>query len=137
MLKKFRKFISVPVMMLLIATSTLLYSGYRAQLNQANQTARSAGFELLKSLNILQMIVDAGRYTPDQAASYIAGWTEVLLIEDMASFVSSDVDDAAQALHHLWQQEFEHLDQSSSNNLLTKAIKKTRSSLKSAIHNLH
>ena len=83
------------------------------------------------------MIVDAGRYTPDQAASYIAGWTEVLLIEDMASFVSSDVDDAAQALHHLWQQEFEHLDQSSSNNLLTKAIKKTRSSLKSAIHNLH
>jgi len=137
MLKKFRKFISVPVMMLLIATSTLLYSGYRAQLNQANQTARSAGFELLKSLNTLQMIVDAGRYTPDQAASYIAGWTEVLLIEDMASFVSSDVDDAAQALHHLWQQEFEHLDQSSSNNLLTKAIKKTRSSLKSAIHNLH
>jgi len=137
MLKKFRNFISVPVMMLLIATSTLLYSGYRAQLNQANQTARSAGFELLKSLNTLQMIVDAGRYTPDQAASYIAGWTEVLLIEDMASFVSSDVDDAAQALHHLWQQEFEHLDQSSSNNLLTKAIKKTRSSLKSAIHNLH
>ena len=137
MLKKLRTFISVQMMMLLIAISTLLYSGYRAQLNQANQTARSAGFELLKSLNTLQMIVDTGRYTPEQAPNYIAGWTEILLVEDMASFVSLDVDNSAQDLHTLWQKEFEHLDQNRSNVLLTQAIKKTRNSLKSAIRDLH
>ena len=137
MLKKLRTFISVPVMLLFIAISTLLYSGYRAQLTQANQTARAAGFELLKSLNTLQMIVDAGRYTPEDSPNYIAGWAEVLLVEDMASFVSADLDDSAQALHVLWQQEFEHLDQNRSNRLLTQAIKKTRSSLKRAIYNLH
>jgi len=124
-------------MMLLIAISTLLYSGYRAQLNQENQTARLAGFELLKSLNRLQMMVDSSRYTQDNAPSYIEGWTEVLLVEDMAGFVSVDVNQQAKVLHHLWQGEFENLEDKQTNYDLTEAIKKTRISLKSAIHNLH
>ncbi|MGB5965868.1 MAG: hypothetical protein WBF77_10580 [Sulfurimonadaceae bacterium] len=69
-MKTIRNYLTVPVMMLLIAAVTLIYTGYRAQLNQENQTARSAGFEVLKALNELQMIADAHRYTPDEAPKF-------------------------------------------------------------------
>ena len=124
-------------MMLVIATMTLLYSGYRAELNQENQTARSAGFELLKALNELQMIVDAHRYTPKTAPSYLKGWTQILLIDDMSDFIAPSVETQADILHNSWQKNFEQLQTDDANIALTSAIKTTRSSLKEAIQNLH
>ena len=124
-------------MMLVIATMTLLYSGYRAELNQENQTARSAGFELLKALNNLQMIVDAHRYTPETAPNYLTGWTQVLLIDDMSDFIAPSVEIEAGLLHSSWQKNFEQLQTDDANIALTSAIRTTRSSLKEAIQNLH
>ena len=124
-------------MMLLIAVTTLLYSGYRAQINQANQTARSAGFEVLKSLNRLQMIIDAQRYTSEDKPSFLEGWTQVLLIDDMSAFIAPKVQKQATILHQRWQNNFESLQTKKSNLLLTEQINTTRSTLKLAIHNLH
>jgi len=94
-------------MMLMIAVTTLLYSGYRAQLNQENQTARSAGFEILKSLNELQMISDAYRYTPEHHPSFLDGWTQVLLIDDMSAFVAPSVAEHAEILHQQYKEHFD------------------------------
>ena len=124
-------------MMLLIATSTLVYTGYRAQLNQENQTARSAGFEVLKSLNELQMIIDAHRYTPERAPGYLKGWTQILLIDDMSGFIAPSVNQQAKALHQHWQENFEQLHTDKANTEMTAAIDATRISLKEAIQNLH
>lgn len=137
MIKTIRSFLSVPVMILLIAVTTLLYSGYRAQRNQANQTARSAGFELLKSLNELQMIADAYRYTPEHRPSFLDGWTQVLLIDDMSEFIAPEVAQHAAALHHAWKENFESLQSAQANTSITSEIKETRRSLKKAIQNLH
>ena len=124
-------------MMLLIAVTTLLYSGYRAELNQQNRTARSAGFEVLKALNTLQMIIDTQRYTPKDAPNFLDGWNEVLLIDDMSDFITPKVQTQAQTLHQTWQNNFESLQSDTSNEALTAAIKRTRASLKQAIYNLH
>jgi len=124
-------------MMLFIAVTTLVYSGYRAELNQQNQTARSAGFELLKALNKLQMIIDEQRYTPENAPNFLDGWNEVLLIDDMSDFIDPNVQMQAQVLHQIWHINFDNLNNDTANIALTTAINKTRSSLKQAIHNLH
>ena len=132
-----KQLITVPAMMLLIAVMTLFYSGYRAELNQQNQTARSAGFEVLKALNELQMIIDAQRYTPKHAPNFLDGWNEVLLIDDMSDFINVGVQTQAQALHQVWQSNFENLQNDTANEAITTAIKRTRTSLKQAIYNLH
>jgi len=137
MIKKLKQVITVPAMMLLIAILTLIYSGYRAELNQENQTARSAGFEVLKALNELQMIIDAQRYTPDDAPNFLDGWNEVLIIDDLSDFINTAVQTQAQSLHLTWQNNFETLQDDKANKALTTAIKKMRSSLKEAIRNLH
>ena len=137
MIKKIRELITVPAMMLLIAVTTLLYSGYRAELNQQNQTARSAGFELLKALNDLQMIIDAQRYTPKNAPNFLDGWNKILRIDDMSDFINPTVQHQADLLHKEWQEHFENLQSDTSNKALTIAIQSTRTSLKEAIHNLH
>lgn len=124
-------------MMLLIATATLVYTGYRAQLNQENQTARSAGFEVLKALNELQTITDAHRYTPNEAPNFLNGWTQVLLIDDLADFIDPSVEKKAEALHNSWQKNLDQLHSDEANVEITKAIKATRTSLKEAIQNLH
>ena len=124
-------------MMLIIAFSTLLYSGYRAEQNQINQTAREAGFELLKALNALQMIVDANRYTPEEAPNFLQGWTQVLMIDDLSEFVAPAVKVQAIELHTLWQMHFEQLQKDDSNHAITASIKRTRKSLKESIQNLH
>ena len=137
MIKLIRSYLSVPVMMLVIATMTLLYSGYRAQLNQENQTARSAGFEVLKALNELQMIVDAHRYTPDEAPNFLTGWTQVLLIDDLSDFIDPSVEKRAATLHTNWQKNLDQLHSNEANLEITASIKATRISLKEAIQNLH
>ena len=137
MIKKIKQLITVPAMMLLIAVTTLIYSGYRAELNQQNQTARSAGFEVLKALNKLQMTIDAQRYTPEDAPDFLEGWNEVLLIDDMSDFINPKVQTQAQALHQAWQNNFETLQSDASNEAVTATIKRTRASLKQAIYNLH
>lgn len=124
-------------MMLLIAIATLVYSGYRAELNQENQTARSAGFEVLKALNTLQMIADAHRYTPNTAPSYLDGWTQILLIDDLADFIAPSVENKAEDLHTVWQENLDQLNSDEANEEITNAIKTTRTSLKEAIQNLH
>lgn len=124
-------------MMLFIAIATLVYSGYRAELNQENQTARSAGFEVLKALNTLQMIADAHRYTPKTAPSYLDGWTQVLLIDDLSDFIAPGVEKKAENLHTAWQQNLDNLESDDANREITGAIKNARTSLKEAIQNLH
>ena len=137
MIKKIKQLITVPAMMLLIAVMTLFYSGYRAELNQQNQTARSAGFEVLKALNELQMIIDTERYTPKNVPHFLDGWNEVLLIEDMSDFINIGVQTQAQELHQAWQKNFESLQSDTANEAVTAAIKRTRTSLKQALYNLH
>jgi hypothetical protein len=141
-------------MMLLIAIATLVYSGYRAELNQENQTARSTGFEVLKALNTLQMIADAHRYTPNTAPSYLDGWTQILLIDDLADFIAPSIENKAEDLHTVWQENqtarsagFEVLKALNTLQMIADAhrytpntapaIKTTRTSLKEAIQNLH
>ena len=137
MINAIRSLFTVPVMMLLIAIATLVYSGYRAELNQENQTARSAGFEVLKALNTLQMIADAHRYTPNTAPSYLDGWTQILLIDDLADFIAPSVENKAEYLHTVWQENLDQLNSDEANEEITNAIKTTRTSLKEAIQNLH
>lgn len=137
MINAIRSLFTVPVMMLLIAIATLVYSGYRAELNQENQTARSAGFEVLKALNTLQMIADAHRYTPNTAPSYLEGWTQILLIDDLADFIAPSVENKAEDLHTVWQENLDQLNSDEANEEITNAIKTTRTSLKEAIQNLH
>lgn len=137
MINAIRSLFTVPVMMLLIAIATLVYSGYRAELNQENQTARSAGFEVLKALNTLQMIADAHRYTPNTAPSYLDGWTQILLIDDLADFIAPSVENKAEDLHTVWQENLDQLNSDEANEEITNAIKTTRTSLKEAIQNLH
>ena len=68
----------VAIISLVVAISSLSYNTWRNELTEENYSIRVAGFETLKSLGELQIIVDYGHYEQNP------GWGRGLLISDLA-----------------------------------------------------
>jgi ethanolamine utilization protein EutA (predicted chaperonin) len=59
------------------------------------------------------------------------------LIDDLADFIAPSVENKAEDLHTVWQENLDQLNSDEANEEITNAIKTTRTSLKEAIQNLH
>ena len=53
---------SISIISLIIAITALSYNTYRNELTEVNRNKRSAGFEVLKELNQLQLLIDYSHY---------------------------------------------------------------------------
>ncbi len=123
---------SLSIISLVIALSALSYNTYRNELTEMNRNIRSAGFEVLKELNQLQLLIDYSHYDKNVAyGNPIHGWAYVSYIQDMSQLVSENALIDANALRLTWKNNWMLLkEQKSSNNKITHKIDKLRVTIK-------
>ena len=109
---------------LVVAVTALSYNTYRNELTEQNRNVRNAGFELMKELNQLQLLIDYAHYERDAVkGNPITGWGHVMYVKDMSQLVSLEVAAQAEALGSVWEKEWMLLgSDETSNARVTAAI---------------
>ena len=81
------------------AFSALSYNTWRNEATERNRNIRTAGFELLSEIGLLQQIVFYAHYNQgDQRGDACMGWADVLTISDLAALMPAAVGRDAEAL---------------------------------------
>lgn len=119
-----------------IAIFSFAYSVYRADVNQRNNICREAGFQILKELNQLQIVIDKERYGSVDEDRFINGWANVMMIEDLSIYFPTSIKEETVALKLLWSKSFENLKDEQVNKSLFLQIKTLRDSVKYSILHL-
>ena len=110
LLKNLRKN-ALSIISLLVAFSALGYNTYRNELTEDNRNIRYAGFELMKALNQLQLLIDYAHYEKDPTqGNSITGWGQVLYIGDMSGLISDKTVIQAQHLKKVWENEWRTIE---------------------------
>ncbi|MGH8727259.1 MAG: hypothetical protein ACREV9_03660 [Burkholderiales bacterium] len=98
----------VALISLCIAIFSVFYAGWRDNRIEEHRNIRVAGFEVLKNLGELQMVVDYAHYQKDrQLGNPITGWGRVLLVRDLAQVMPDPAPQAAERVFQSWQNEWE------------------------------
>jgi len=129
---------SLAIISLVVAISALSYNTYRNELTEYNRNKRHAGFELLKELNQLQLLVDYAHYDKDaEQGNPITGWGHLMYVKDMSHLISANVVVGADQLGEIWAQEWETIyDNSASNQRITEGVDALRFRVRSEINAL-
>jgi len=116
------------IISLVVATSALSYTTYRNELTEQNRNIRHAGFELLKELNQLQLLIDYAHYDKDaEHGNPITGWAHVLYIKDMSHLISNEMVSSAKKLNEIWSAEWSTVNNSrASNQRITQGLEVLR-----------
>lgn len=117
------------IISLVVAISALSYNTYRNELTEVNRNKRSAGFELLKELNELQLLIDYAHYDKDsEQGNPITGWGHVMYVKDMSHLISASVVAEADRLGKIWEAEWASVyDSKASNQRITEGVNALRS----------
>ena len=129
---------SLAIISLVVAITALSYNTYRNELTEINSNKRHAGFELLKELNQLQLLIDYAHYDKDaEQGNPITGWGHIMYMKDMSHLISANVVDEANQLGEIWAEEWETIfDNSTSNQRITAGVNTLRSRVRSEINAL-
>jgi len=101
---------AVAIISLVVALSGLAYNTWRNESSEANKTTRDAGFFMMQELSELQETVLFARYDRDDERGDIkSGWSHVLAIKDISYAMPTNVQDHAQELLQVWQENAAHL----------------------------
>jgi len=101
---------AVAIISLVVALSGLAYNTWRNESSEANKTTRDAGFFMMQELSELQETVLFARYDRDDERGDIkSGWSHVLAIKDISYAMPTNVQDHAQKLLQVWQENAAHL----------------------------
>jgi len=103
---------SVALISLFIAISSLSYSTWRNEKTEDNRNQRYAAFEILLKINELQQVVFYNYYDNDtqNKGNPRTAWSFVLTIEDLSSLLKQPLPKSSQALHMIWNDNWEALD---------------------------
>ena len=86
------------------------YNVWRLEQSEHNTTVRTASFELLKQLSLLEQIIYAAYYDKDfKEGNPRKGWVRVGLIEDLSALTSPAVQQESYTLKQLWQAHWQAL----------------------------
>jgi len=126
------------IISLVVAISALSYNTYRNELTEVNRNKRHAGFELLKELNELQLLIDYAHYDKNsEQGNPITGWGHVMYVKDMSHFMSASVAADADRLGEIWGEEWVSVyDNKESNQRITEGIDALRSRVRYVIRTL-
>ncbi len=129
---------SLALVSVLIALSALGYNTWRNELTERNRNIRQAGFEILRELAELQLVIDYALYDQDvQRGNPITGWGRVGLIGDLSAAMPPAVGERAAALREICQAQWRTVQQhEESNRRVTEAIAGTRATVLAALASL-
>ena len=138
MIIKFREWI-LPLTSLAVALTALSYNTWRNEKSEQNRNVRVAGFEIIKELSALQLLANYAHYESDSArGNSIAGWSQILLIEDLAMVMPVAVQLQAKKLHEQWEAHVETLaENEQDNDAVISEISRTRELVIGSIKELH
>ncbi|MEQ1592604.1 MAG: hypothetical protein ABL892_09475 [Thiobacillaceae bacterium] len=128
----------VAIISLLVALSTLGYTTWRHQVSEVNRTTREAAFEILRTAEALQSVVDFAHYEMDtQAGHPIKGWEKVLYLRDMAALMPPSVNMRTEQLRAVWAQDSDNLvSDEAATRRVTAAIENLRTDVRAQLSSL-
>jgi hypothetical protein len=101
---------AVALISLLVALSSLSYNTWRNERTEHNRNVRTAGFEILTKLAEFERVVFLAHYDHDKRnGNPRIGWTDVIVIDDLASVMPGKVGPRAHDLRKVWAENWEGL----------------------------
>ena len=95
---------------LLLALTSVTYGTWRDERTERNRNIRAATFQILTELADFERIVFLAHYDRDQAnGNPRIGWTDVIVIHDLATVSPAPLESKASALREVWRDNWERL----------------------------
>lgn len=127
----------VALISLTLAVASLGYNTWRNETSEAHRNVRQAAFRTLEELGALQVVVDARQYQGDRMrGDYVAGWSRVLLIDDLCSLLPAPVRNSTEHLHEVWKDNFDDWyagDKPQAGQNISEAISAARAQVRMAL----
>jgi hypothetical protein len=101
----------VALISVFIAVTSLSYNTWRNEKTELNRNLRQGSFELLLKLGELRELVyhlEYDRAVVERSAER-TGWVTVFVIRDLASVLEEPIPEAADALFHSWNENWDEL----------------------------
>ncbi|WP_144391745.1 hypothetical protein [Pleionea sediminis] len=110
---------------LTVALTALFYNTWRNEKTELNRNYRESGFEIIREVAQLQLLVDNIHYTKGTSEREpITGWTRVNFILSLSQIMPSTVARESRELKEVWAEHWDTLEQDkNSNKLITQANK--------------
>ena len=128
----------VALISLVVALVGLSYNTWRNELTEHNRNLRAAGFEMILTLGELQQIVFFSHYDRDQyRGNPRAGWTRVLLLDDLSEIMPGHVGEATDELRATWDAQWDELgNEAAAEEQISAAIDRVRGETLEALGDL-
>jgi len=122
-----------------IALTSVSYNTWRNERTEHNRNVRAATFQILTKLAEFERIVFLAQYDHDRAqGNPRIGWTDVIVIHDLASVAPAPLESKAARLREIWRANWEHLgeDDETSVDRIEAAVEELRQSALNALREL-
>jgi hypothetical protein len=101
---------AIALVSLLLAVFSVSYSSWRDEQTERHRNIRAAAFEMLTKLSEFERTVFLAHYDHDSASgSPRIGWTDVIVIHDLASVAPAPLESKAATLRDVWRDNWERL----------------------------
>ena len=123
-----------------IALTSVSYNTWRNERTEHNRNVRAATFQILTKLAEFERIVFLAQYDRDRAqGNPRIGWTDVIVIHDLASVAPAPLESKAVRLREIWRANWEHLgeDDESSVDRIEAAVEELRQAALNALRGLN
>ena len=129
---------TVALISLIVSIVTLVYITWSNHVAEEHQIYRLSGFELLKNLGELQVIVNYSYYEPEnQMGNPMLGWGHIALIQDLSKLMPSPIPEKANGLISVWSENWESIKKNEkSADIITNQIDSNRLALVKLLMNL-
>src|SRR3569832_2645698 len=95
-----------------VALTSVRYNTWRNERTEHNRNVRAATFQILTKLAEFERIVFLAQYDRDRAqGNPRIGWTDVIVIHDLASVAPAPLESKAVRLREVWRANWEQLGQ--------------------------
>jgi len=136
--KKFKIYYLTAIFSLIFAVVGFSYNAWRLEVSEDNSNIRTAAFEVLTELSVLQQLIYSAHFDHDKSAGNPrVGWVKVGLIVDLSALISKPVETKAIDLKNVWSKSWDTFanNRNSTDQLILK-IDAVRNAIKSTLKNL-
>ncbi len=104
------------ILSLVIALTALGYNTWRNEVTEQNRNIRAAGFEMLREVAHLQLLVDNIHYAESSPRDPIEGWARANLLVSLGHVMPDSVAEQAKRVKQVWQKNWSELDRDQAAN---------------------
>lgn len=127
----------ISILSLVVAFTALSYNTWRNEVTEYNRNIRASGFEMLREVAHLQLLVDNIHYAESSAREPIEGWARVNLLISLGHMMPEAVAQKAEQAKQVWQDNWSDLKhEQAANRNITKANRQLEQAIIAALKQL-